>query len=247
MIVFATVYWKPSETWQSLIGIVQLFAQSAVDTGATGSTAPNWAFLPIKMATALPWLLVGMTASVVLVGRLSGDVRRIGRSDRLRDAIVLATALGVAAAAAQLIQSSVVDACREQGLTREDLPSLGLVLTLVLTDGLAEFACGAVIGCMVPYAFRANLVTPSDRTMVRALRNLLRDAWTALGSKAAGEDWVFTPNDEEIAWAQEVVAAFDSAGGAALQLPSGEFVDVPVADRAKRVLELAARLRKPRS
>jgi hypothetical protein len=30
-------------------------------------------------------------------------------------------------------------------------------------------------------------------------------------------------------------------------LPSGEFVDVPVADRAKRVLELAASLRKPRS
>jgi citrate lyase subunit beta/citryl-CoA lyase len=58
---------------------------------------------------------------------------------------------------------------------------------------------------------------------------------------------VFTPNDEEIAWAQEVVAAFDSAGGAALRLPSGEFVDVPVADRAKRVLELAASLRKPRS
>ena len=58
---------------------------------------------------------------------------------------------------------------------------------------------------------------------------------------------VFTPNDEEIAWAQEVVAAFDAAGGAALQLPSGEFVDVPVAERAKRVLELAASLRKPRS
>ena len=58
---------------------------------------------------------------------------------------------------------------------------------------------------------------------------------------------VFTPSDEEIAWAQEVVAAFDSAGGAALRLPSGEFVDLPVADRAKRVLELAASLRKPRS
>ena len=58
---------------------------------------------------------------------------------------------------------------------------------------------------------------------------------------------VFTPNDEEIAWAQEVVAAFDAAGGAALQLPSGEFVDVPVAERAKRVLELAASLRRPRS
>jgi citrate lyase subunit beta / citryl-CoA lyase len=57
---------------------------------------------------------------------------------------------------------------------------------------------------------------------------------------------VFTPNDEEIAWAQEVVAAFNAAGGAALRLPSGEFVDVPVAERAKRVLELAAALRDQR-
>jgi citrate lyase subunit beta / citryl-CoA lyase len=54
---------------------------------------------------------------------------------------------------------------------------------------------------------------------------------------------VFTPSAEDVAWAQEVVAAFDAAGGAALRLPSGEFVDLPVAERAKRVLELAASLR----
>jgi citrate lyase subunit beta / citryl-CoA lyase len=50
---------------------------------------------------------------------------------------------------------------------------------------------------------------------------------------------VFTPTAEQIAWAYEVLAAFDAAGGAALQLPSGEFVDLPVADRAQRVLALA--------
>jgi citrate lyase subunit beta / citryl-CoA lyase len=50
---------------------------------------------------------------------------------------------------------------------------------------------------------------------------------------------VFSPSQEEVAWAQEVLAAFDAAGGAALRLPSGEFVDLPVADRARRVLELA--------
>lgn len=50
---------------------------------------------------------------------------------------------------------------------------------------------------------------------------------------------VFTPTAEEITWAREVLAAFDAAGGAALQLPSGEFVDLPVADRAHRVLALA--------
>jgi len=50
---------------------------------------------------------------------------------------------------------------------------------------------------------------------------------------------VFTPTAEQITWAHEVLAAFKAAGGAALQLPSGEFVDLPVADRAHRVLALA--------
>ena len=50
---------------------------------------------------------------------------------------------------------------------------------------------------------------------------------------------VFTPTAQEIAWANEILAAFDAAGGAALRLPSGEFVDLPVADRARRLLEVA--------
>jgi citrate lyase subunit beta / citryl-CoA lyase len=51
---------------------------------------------------------------------------------------------------------------------------------------------------------------------------------------------VFTPSQEEVAWAREVLAAFDAAEGGALRLPSGEFVDLPVAERARRVLQLAA-------
>jgi citrate lyase subunit beta / citryl-CoA lyase len=51
---------------------------------------------------------------------------------------------------------------------------------------------------------------------------------------------VFTPSEREVDWAREVVAAFDAAGGAALRLPGGEFVDLPVARRARRLLELAA-------
>ena len=50
---------------------------------------------------------------------------------------------------------------------------------------------------------------------------------------------VFTPSERERAWAHEVLAAFDAAGGAALRLPDGEFVDLPVAQRARRVLQLA--------
>ena len=50
---------------------------------------------------------------------------------------------------------------------------------------------------------------------------------------------VFTPTSSQIDWAEQVVAAFDAAGGEAFQLPSGEFVDLPVADRARRLLQIA--------
>jgi citrate lyase subunit beta / citryl-CoA lyase len=47
---------------------------------------------------------------------------------------------------------------------------------------------------------------------------------------------VFTPSVAEIAWARRVLSAFDAAGGNALRLPDGEFVDLPVAQRARRLL-----------
>ena len=50
---------------------------------------------------------------------------------------------------------------------------------------------------------------------------------------------VFTPSAVEIDWAQSVLAGFEQAGGGGFALPSGEFVDLPVADRARRLLEIA--------
>jgi citrate lyase subunit beta / citryl-CoA lyase len=58
---------------------------------------------------------------------------------------------------------------------------------------------------------------------------------------------VFTPTEDERAWAAQVVDAFESAGREAIRLPSGEFVDVPVAQRARRLLELADALEPQRS
>jgi citrate lyase subunit beta / citryl-CoA lyase len=49
----------------------------------------------------------------------------------------------------------------------------------------------------------------------------------------------FGPNDDELQWAREVIEAFDNANGAALRLPDGEFVDLPVAERARKILRLA--------
>jgi len=53
---------------------------------------------------------------------------------------------------------------------------------------------------------------------------------------------VFTPTESEVEWAREVVAAFHAAGGGALQLRSGEFIDLPVAERARRLLDIASAL-----
>ncbi len=47
---------------------------------------------------------------------------------------------------------------------------------------------------------------------------------------------VFAPTPEELAWAKRVLAAFDESGGAATRTADGEFVDLPVAERARRIL-----------
>jgi citrate lyase subunit beta/citryl-CoA lyase len=52
---------------------------------------------------------------------------------------------------------------------------------------------------------------------------------------------VFTPSAEELEWAQTVLDAFDAAAGEAVKLPNGEFVDLPVADHARRLLQQAGR------
>ncbi|MFI6032488.1 HpcH/HpaI aldolase/citrate lyase family protein [Amycolatopsis magusensis] len=53
----------------------------------------------------------------------------------------------------------------------------------------------------------------------------------------------FAPTDQEVARAREVVRAAEAAGArGAIALPDGTFVDQPIVDRARRVLELAARL-----
>ena len=47
---------------------------------------------------------------------------------------------------------------------------------------------------------------------------------------------VFTPTPEELAWASQVLRAFERSGGAATKTATGEFVDRPVAERAKQLL-----------
>jgi citrate lyase subunit beta/citryl-CoA lyase len=48
---------------------------------------------------------------------------------------------------------------------------------------------------------------------------------------------VFAATPEELAWATRVLAAFEKSGGAATRTEDGEFVDLPVAERARRLME----------
>jgi citrate lyase subunit beta/citryl-CoA lyase len=52
----------------------------------------------------------------------------------------------------------------------------------------------------------------------------------------------FSPTHDELDWARSVLDAFDDANGAALRLPGGEFVDLPVAERAREILRQAESL-----
>jgi citrate lyase subunit beta/citryl-CoA lyase len=50
---------------------------------------------------------------------------------------------------------------------------------------------------------------------------------------------VFGPTAAELDWARRVLAAFEASGGAATGLDDGEMIDVPVAERARKLLALA--------
>jgi citrate lyase subunit beta / citryl-CoA lyase len=60
-------------------------------------------------------------------------------------------------------------------------------------------------------------------------------------SQVAVINEAFSPTAEELDWARRVVAAFEASGGAATRLDGGEMIDVPVAERARRLLALASR------
>ena len=47
---------------------------------------------------------------------------------------------------------------------------------------------------------------------------------------------VFGPTPQEVEWAKRVILAFDQSLGAATKTDEGEFVDKPVAERARRIL-----------
>jgi hypothetical protein len=187
VIVVTTVVLRLPETLQSLPELARVIRSLPLIPAGTELGAIPWNFVPVRIITALPWLLAGATVSVTLAYMLGGDVRRTDKLQRVHDAIILGIGLGLAAASAQLIQSSLADV-----LGSDDKAPLAYVPII----GFVGFLCGGVIGFMVPWACRVNLMTPPDPSMASALRDLLREAETSLGTRAAAENWVFTPRDQ---------------------------------------------------
>ena len=173
------------QAWRSLVAMMHNLSSFMAGT-ATGAFEEEWSFLPIKIATAFPWMLVGATAAAVLASSLRGDVRRIGPAQRVREASVLGIAVALAALAAQTIQLALSEKFEGASVSFADIPLVAV----------AASACGAVIGFKVPVAYRINLVTPRDPIMARALRALLAQANIDLGSDAAARDWIFAPHDD---------------------------------------------------
>jgi hypothetical protein len=196
VITLTTVLWGFSETWQSLAGMLQLVGSFAAGGSESAVPFAQWSFLPVRIATALPWLLAGATASAVLASSLGGDARSTNRSQRMIDAVFIGGALGVAVGSAQLLQNALMEMIDHTPRSVDEIISVGL----------AGFACGAVIGFKVPWGYKTNLVTPPDPVMARALRDLLRQAESALGSKVAAENWVFTPHPD-LGWITPAEAA----------------------------------------
>jgi hypothetical protein len=171
------------QAWQSLVAMADGLKSLLAGT-TPGSAVEGWSFLPIKIATAFPWMLVGATAAAVLASSLRGDVRRIDTPQRVREAIILGIAVALAAGVAYSIQLALAEKFEGGSSSFEDVPLVAL----------AAFACGAIIGFKVPVAYRINLMTPLDPIMARALRGLLAQANLTLGSDTAARDWVFAPN-----------------------------------------------------
>jgi citrate lyase subunit beta/citryl-CoA lyase len=57
---------------------------------------------------------------------------------------------------------------------------------------------------------------------------------------------IYSPNEQEVAFASRVVAAFEAAeadGTAAIEI-DGKMIDYPIVAQCRRVLEIAARIRR---
>jgi citrate lyase subunit beta / citryl-CoA lyase len=131
------------------------------------------------------------------------------------------------------------------------LGAADLAAELRLGDGVEPllFASSQIVGA----ARAAGLAPPVDGAYTGADGDGVRQAAQlarrlGFGSKSAVRphqvpiiNEVFSPTEDELRWARNVIDAFEASGGAASRLEGGELVDLPIAKRARQILELGAR------
>ena len=158
---------------------------SAAVSGSDLDGVALW--LPVRVATAAPWFLMGASFSVLLASRLDGDVRRVARADRARDAAVIGVGLAVAVVAALITQDGLVAAVLGA--------SSSVAWVSLLLTGMTGLLVGSIMGYALPKAFRREIMRPA-RTQARlALRELIERARQRLGE--SGEAWAFTRPEED--------------------------------------------------
>lgn len=172
----------------------------------------------------------------------AADVEWVARrADGLPLAATIESARGVMAAAA---------IAAAPGVSQLVVGTADLALDLGVrpdSDVLSWARCQVVLASSaagIPAPVDGVYVGPDDEEALRA--EATRARTLGFSGKSAVRPWqvpvmnsAFAPTPEEIAWAERVLACFDAAGGGASRLDTGELVDRPVAERARRILEAA--------
>jgi hypothetical protein len=196
---FVGMAWRAGlSTWAVIVGVTVFFGFES----ALGSIKGLWSaaaeasalddaalWLPSRVVTAAPWFLVGAGFSVLLASRLDGDVRRVAPRDRAVDAAIIGGGLAVAVMAAFIIQDGL------EAAIRGSAPASNVLVPLLLA-GLTGLLVGAVIGFVVPRAFRREIMRPARASARLALLDLMERARQRLGEESA-EAWVFTRPAED--------------------------------------------------
>lgn len=156
---------------------------------------------------------------------------------------LIETAAGIAGAAALCAVPGVarvafgsIDLGNELGVDPENRDALLLHRSLLVLASAAAGLAPPIDGVTTTFTDPEPVVDDFRyaRSLGMTAKLCIHPAQVAAVHRAAA------PTDSEIVWATEVVAAADSSDGSAVAL-DGRMVDLPVVERARRILATAAR------
>ena len=177
-----------------------LIQNSPQPTGYLGSLFQNdppleyvWKSWAARICGAISWTLVGATIGGMLL-MLAGTKLQENPS-KVQSGILAGVAASLAVMLASLFQDAATHAILPKfgGGAASDLGHLDLSFLLL---GIVGFACGFILGYLVPAALRREVLQPQQSTLKRSLDELIEQATSLLGSSKEGATWVFLPHHE---------------------------------------------------